>query len=40
MYVHDQKLTEGIRQKLLVKLLGYDYNMEYKKGRENKQHVK
>jgi hypothetical protein len=39
MYIHDQKPTEGIQHKLLVKLLGYDYKVEYKKGRENKQHV-
>jgi hypothetical protein len=35
-YIQDQKLTEKIQHKLLVKLLDYDYKVEYKKGRENK----
>jgi hypothetical protein len=35
-YIQEQRLTEGIQHKLLVKLLGYDYKIEYKKGRENK----
>lgn len=35
-YIHEQKLTQGIQHKLLVKLLGYNYTIEYKKGRENK----
>jgi hypothetical protein len=35
-YIQDQKLTEGIQHKLLVKLLGYNYTVEYKKGKENK----
>jgi hypothetical protein len=35
-YIHDQRLVEGIQHKLLVKLLGYNYKVEYKKGRENK----
>jgi hypothetical protein len=35
-YIHEQKLTEGVQHKLLVKLLGYDHKIEYKKGRENK----
>lgn len=35
-YIEEQKLTEGIRHKLLVKLLGYNYRVEYKRGRENK----
>jgi hypothetical protein len=35
-YIQEQKLTEGIQHKLLVKLLGYDYKIEYKRGRENK----
>lgn len=30
-----QKLTEGIQHKLLVKLLEFDYEIEYKKGKEN-----
>jgi hypothetical protein len=35
-YIQDQRLTEGIQHKLLVKLLGYNYTVEYKKGKENK----
>jgi hypothetical protein len=35
-YIQDQKLTEGIQHKLLVKLLGYNYSVEYKKGRKTK----
>jgi hypothetical protein len=35
-YIQEQKLTEGIQHKLLVKLLGYNYSVEYKKGKENK----
>jgi hypothetical protein len=35
-YIQEQKLTKGIQQKLLVKLLGYNYSLEYKKGKENK----
>lgn len=35
-YIQEQKLTEGIQHKLLVKLLGYNYTVEYKKGRENR----
>ena len=35
-YIQDQKLTEGIQHKLLVKLLGYNYSVEYKKGVENR----
>jgi hypothetical protein len=35
-FIQEQKLTEGIQHKLLIKLLGYDYIIEYKKGRENK----
>jgi hypothetical protein len=27
---------DGIQHQLLVKLLGYNYTIEYKKGRENK----
>lgn len=34
-YIHEQKLTDSIHHKLLVKLLGYNYKVEYKKGREN-----
>jgi hypothetical protein len=35
-YIQEQKLTKGIQHKLLVKLLGYNYSLEYKKGKENK----
>lgn len=35
-YIHEQRLIEGIQHKLLVKLLGINYKVEYKKGRENK----
>ena len=35
-YIHDQKIVEGIQHKLLVKLLGYNYKIEYKKGKDNK----
>ena len=35
-YIQDQKLVEGIQHKLLIKLLGYNYTVEYKKGKENK----
>jgi hypothetical protein len=30
-----QKLTEGVQHKLLLKLMGFDYTIEYKKGKEN-----
>jgi hypothetical protein len=30
-----QRLTKGIQQKLLMKLLEFDYTSEYKKGKEN-----
>lgn len=36
MYIQDQKLVEGIQHKLLIKLLGYNYSVEYKKGKENR----
>jgi hypothetical protein len=35
-YIQEQKLTEGVQHKLLIKLLGYDYKIEYKKGKENR----
>lgn len=35
-YIQEQKLTKGIQHKLLVKLLGYTYTVEYKKGKENR----
>jgi hypothetical protein len=31
-----QHLTEDIQHKLLLKLLEFDYKIEYKKGRDNK----
>jgi hypothetical protein len=34
-YIHEQKLLEGIQHKLLIKLLGYNYSVEYKRGKEN-----
>lgn len=30
-----QRLVEGIQHKLLLKLMEYDYTIEYKPGREN-----
>ena len=30
-----QRLTKGVQHKLLLKLLEYDYSIEYKKGKEN-----
>uniref|UniRef100_A0A453EUM5 Integrase catalytic domain-containing protein n=1 Tax=Aegilops tauschii subsp. strangulata TaxID=200361 RepID=A0A453EUM5_AEGTS len=35
-YIQEQKITEGIQHKLLLKLLGYNFTIEYKKGKENK----
>lgn len=35
-YIQEQKLTEGIQHKLLVKLLGYNYTVEYKQGKKNR----
>uniref|UniRef100_A0A0A9A0M3 Integrase catalytic domain-containing protein n=1 Tax=Arundo donax TaxID=35708 RepID=A0A0A9A0M3_ARUDO len=35
-YLSDQRLIEGIQHKLLLKLMNYNYKIEYKKGRENK----
>ena len=34
-YMTTQRLTEGVQHKLLLKLLEYDYTIEYKKGKEN-----
>lgn len=34
-YMTTQKLTEGVQHKLLLKLMGFDYTIEYKKGKEN-----
>ncbi|XP_015688048.1 uncharacterized protein LOC107303452 [Oryza brachyantha] len=35
-YMMSQRLTEGIQHKLLLKLLEYDYTIEYKSGKENR----
>lgn len=35
-YINEQRITEGVQHKLLIKLLSYDYKIEYKKGKENK----
>ena len=32
-YIHDQRLVEGVQHKLLVKLLGHNYTVEYKKSK-------
>lgn len=34
-YITTQRLVEGIQHKLLLKLLEFDYIVEYKKGKEN-----
>jgi hypothetical protein len=34
-YVGQQRLVDGIQHKLLLKLLEFDYKIEYKKGKEN-----
>jgi hypothetical protein len=31
-FIQEQKLTEGIHHKLLIKLLGYDYRINTKRG--------
>jgi len=36
-YIHDQRLMEGIQHKLLIKLLRYNYKVEYKKAEKIKQ---
>jgi hypothetical protein len=35
-HITDQRLVQGIQHKLLIKLLGYNYTIEYKKDHENK----
>lgn len=35
-YINEQRITEGVQHKLLIKLLSYDYKIEYKKSKENK----
>jgi hypothetical protein len=34
-FITEQKVTEGIQHKLLLKLLEFNYSIEYKKGQEN-----
>jgi hypothetical protein len=34
-YLGSQRLLEGIQHKLMLKLLEFDYSIEYKKGKEN-----
>jgi hypothetical protein len=34
-YIQDQRLAEGIQHKLLIKLLRFNYKVDYKKGRYN-----
>jgi hypothetical protein len=34
-YVGKQRLVDGVQHKLLLKLLEFDYKIEYKKGKEN-----
>lgn len=34
-YIAEQKLSDGIQHKLLLKLLQFDYSIEYKKGKDN-----
>jgi hypothetical protein len=33
-YIGEQKLVQGIQHKLLVKLMGYNYKIEYKKEKK------
>jgi hypothetical protein len=35
-FMMSHRLTKGIQHKLLMKLLEYNYSIEYKKGKENK----
>jgi hypothetical protein len=35
-FITEQKVAEGIQHKLLLKLLEFNYTIEYKKGKENK----
>lgn len=35
-FITTQRLAEGVQHKLLLKLLEFDYTVEYKKGKENK----
>jgi hypothetical protein len=35
-YINEQRLVEGVQHKLLIKLLGFSYTVEYKQGKANK----
>jgi hypothetical protein len=35
-YMGEQRLVQGIQHKLLIKLMGYNYKIEYEKGKENR----
>jgi hypothetical protein len=35
-YMNEQRLVQGIQHKLMVKLMGYNYKIEYKKGKESR----
>jgi hypothetical protein len=34
-YITEQRVAEGIQHKLMLKLLEFDFSIEYKKGKEN-----
>lgn len=34
-YMQEQRLVEGIQHKLLIRLLGFNYMVDYKKGKDN-----
>jgi hypothetical protein len=34
-FLTSQRLLEGVQHKLMLKLLEYDYSIEYKKGSDN-----
>lgn len=35
-FITDQKITEGVQHKLMMKLLEFNFSIQYKKGKENK----
>jgi hypothetical protein len=35
-YINEQRITDGIQHKLLIKLMSFNYKIEYKKGKENR----
>lgn len=35
-FITDQKITEGVQHKLMMKLLEFNFTIQYKKGRENR----